>query len=1069
MANIRKRKALPAKLTPPTRKWIVPRQRLLAAVAGSDARVIWIHGRPGSGKTLFAARLSETRRGDRLWVQLDADDRNPAVFLEYLRMALPRLVRTLPMPDLAAPDLPAFVRRFSRLMFAALREDSLLVLEDFHEIGASPLAELLPVLCAEAGAHVTILITSREPAPPAFTAMRMRGALHLMDAGSLQFSADETASLLAMMGVSGPADQLCREADGWAAGITLLAQAAGTSVDAWRAAAEEDLFAYFARQVFENLDADGRKALERISLLSRFTSLAAVEMAADHSAAALLQTLMARNLFVDRRIAKGGEWYQLHPLFSRFLSARLASECSEEDFRALQQRAAEIEARMGNPAAAVKLFIACDDLRRAETVILEAVVVMLPAGRDAELAEIIGTLLSAGEGAEHSRWLYYWLGVAHAHSDAAAAFAAFKHSHALALEAGDRFVAFMSAASTALAAALYERALHELQPWAEKMREFHAGNFVFPDPNFEIAAMSAALAANIHCDIEPIPAAHAATRLEVLLSNPVVDPRMQLVSGAMLLEHHHDMGSYHRGMPVCQLMIELAADPRVTEYRRARTFLAVAIFLWYASVEDLGDSLLRQSERHVTEALRIAETCEFQDILAQIKLRQADLRWRQTRYDEALAAVEEARSYLSARHPYVAASFHQKRCMILLAMNRVEDAMADVQAGLDFGERAGLPPAGMAFHHWLAATARFRLSDYAGAEASAERAIAHAPPGHAKAYLSARPLFKLRQALLGDHPDKLDQLGAFFAELKRIRGLRTGMLMAPEIADACVAALDAGIEVPFVTEMIRIRGFRPPATDAPEQWPWPIRLRVLGNWSVEVHGQVWTPAHKTPKKPLDILKYLAVSGRACYEGIPIEQIVEDLWPDPNAEDPRASFDIALHRLRKLLAVDNALFVTDGKVSLSADLVWTDAAQWERTVRRLREGQLPASDFRRAIDLYRGAPLSGEVAAWAMASRERLRARFIETVIDAGRGLENGGDTAGALALYSHGIDLENLAEPIYRGVMRCCLARGEIAEGLRAYRRCRDMLSVVLSVAPTAETEALRDALKAQAGPISER
>jgi len=39
--------------------------------------------------------------------------------------------------------------------------------------------------------------------------------------------------------------------------------------------------------------------------------------------------------------------------------------------------------------------------------------------------------------------------------------------------------------------------------------------------------------------------------------------------------------------------------------------------------------------------------------------------------------------------------------------------------------------------------------------------------------------------------------------------------------------------------------------------------------------------------------------------------------------------------------------------------------------------------------------------------------------------------------------------------MICLLAVGDHAEALRVYRRCRELLSVVLGVQPTAETQAV--------------
>jgi len=41
--------------------------------------------------------------------------------------------------------------------------------------------------------------------------------------------------------------------------------------------------------------------------------------------------------------------------------------------------------------------------------------------------------------------------------------------------------------------------------------------------------------------------------------------------------------------------------------------------------------------------------------------------------------------------------------------------------------------------------------------------------------------------------------------------------------------------------------------------------------------------------------------------------------------------------------------------------------------------------------------------------------------------------------------------------MRCYIARQEPAEALRAYRRCRELLSIVLGLKPSPETESLRE------------
>ena len=73
----------------------------------------------------------------------------------------------------------------------------------------------------------------------------------------------------------------------------------------------------------------------------------------------------------------------------------------------------------------------------------------------------------------------------------------------------------------------------------------------------------------------------------------------------------------------------------------------------------------------------------------------------------------------------------------------------------------------------------------------------------------------------------------------------------------------------------------------------------------------------------------------------------------------------------------------------------------------------------------------------------------------GNALEAGGDWTTAIDVYRRGLEADNLAEPLYRGLMRSLAATGDVAEALVAFRRCRELLSVVLGLKPSAETERL--------------
>jgi DNA-binding SARP family transcriptional activator len=158
-------------------------------------------------------------------------------------------------------------------------------------------------------------------------------------------------------------------------------------------------------------------------------------------------------------------------------------------------------------------------------------------------------------------------------------------------------------------------------------------------------------------------------------------------------------------------------------------------------------------------------------------------------------------------------------------------------------------------------------------------------------------------------------------------------------------------------------------------------------------------------------------------------------------------------------------IEEGKIGLDAAHVWVDAWAFDRDVetlqRVLHATPPPCSDdvaglCRRLLATYRGAFLEHEAPQrWMLAARDRWRSRFLRSLADAGGYWERCKRWSQASELYERGIEVDALAEDLYRKLMRCHLAQGEPAQAARVYRRCREMLSVQLGIAPSAETEAV--------------
>ena len=107
------------------------------------------------------------------------------------------------------------------------------------------------------------------------------------------------------------------------------------------------------------------------------------------------------------------------------------------------------------------------------------------------------------------------------------------------------------------------------------------------------------------------------------------------------------------------------------------------------------------------------------------------------------------------------------------------------------------------------------------------------------------------------------------------------------------------------------------------------------------------------------------------------------------------------------------------------------------------------------------------APWIAKPRDALRARFVRTLARLGERLERDGDFATAIDVYRRGLEADNLAESFYRGLMRSLAATGDRAEALNAFRRCRELLSIVLGVKPSAETDHLSREIAAGHVPTS--
>jgi len=251
-----------------------------------------------------------------------------------------------------------------------------------------------------------------------------------------------------------------------------------------------------------------------------------------------------------------------------------------------------------------------------------------------------------------------------------------------------------------------------------------------------------------------------------------------------------------------------------------------------------------------------------------------------------------------------------------------------------------------------------------------------------------------------------------------------------------------------------------------DNWPWPLRIYTLSRFNLVRCGKKVEFAGKVQQKPLAMLKALiALGGR----NINAARIIDLIWPDMEPEMSYQSFKTTLHRLRRLLDLEQTIQFQEGCLSIDQRYCWADIWTFERLAGRvdtLRAAHPPDAAPEemvrltdRALSLYSGNFLAEDSGfPWALSTRERLRSKFVRLVVNAGYYWEKSGVWHKAAEYYQKGLEIDDLGEEFYQRLLVCYHHLGKRGEALTLYNRCRTVLARQC-ITPTARTRAAYEAV----------
>ncbi len=344
----------------------------------------------GFGKTTLVSEWIASCQRPVAWLSLDEGDNDPSRFLAYLVAALQTVAENFGagvMGMLQSPQPPPLESILTILLneITAIREDFILVLDDYHVIDSPPIDNTLIFLIEHLPPQLHLVIATREDPKLPLARYRARGQMTELRAADLRFTTAEAAEFLnQVMGLNlsdEDINALDTRTEGWIAGLQLAAISMQGHQDAVGfiksfTGSHHFVLDFLVEEVLEQQPEKVQTFLLSTSILGRLCGplCDAVLLNLTGSGQETLEYLEHANLFIvpldDER-----RWYRYHHLFAELLRQRLnqnIAKSSGDEKKVLSElhtRASQWFEDNGLDIEAFYHAAAANDVERAERLI----------------------------------------------------------------------------------------------------------------------------------------------------------------------------------------------------------------------------------------------------------------------------------------------------------------------------------------------------------------------------------------------------------------------------------------------------------------------------------------------------------------------------------------------------------------------------------------------------------------------------------------------------------------------------------------------------------------------------
>lgn len=358
---------------------IVIRQRLLEKLnLGIEQKLVLVSAPAGYGKTTLVAQWLSQIDVRTSWVSLDAEDNNLSRFSHLLALALKQLIlpdkkrnRQFEWPQQPELAEAGWVDLINELV--PQTQDSVLVLDDFHNIDSRPVLDTLFHLIDRLPPNLHIVMVSRTLPEVALQCLRVRRQVTEIGVEELRFNRSEIATFYDACEISLSTNEIelmYQRTEGWVACLQLAALSmrdrSAEEVHAFIehfAGSHRHVWDYLFEEIYYQQPAYVREFMLQTSILRQLNDSLCDEVTQRDDSRLIIDRLERAHLLTP--LYQQQRWYRYSTIISEFLYKLLQQTAGLPSTYALHERACDWYERVGAMADAVNHAFASQNEMRA--------------------------------------------------------------------------------------------------------------------------------------------------------------------------------------------------------------------------------------------------------------------------------------------------------------------------------------------------------------------------------------------------------------------------------------------------------------------------------------------------------------------------------------------------------------------------------------------------------------------------------------------------------------------------------------------------------------------------------